>query len=69
MNEVETEICENCGDNIFLHKDGERLAKYENLKGTIQHSVIRCEINQIISKKFREIEVEIKQLKERVGLE
>ena len=67
MNDVTTETCV-CGKDVFTHKDGEHSSKYEDFAGKIPHTNLRCEVNQIVSKKFREIEVEVNQLKERMGL-
>ena len=68
LSEVSTENCI-CGIDVFIHKDGERLAKYEDFAGTIHHSKIRCEINQVVSKRLQRTQIEINMIKERLNLE
>lgn len=67
MNEVKIDVCV-CGMNIFSHKDGEQYNKYEDLAGNIQHSEIRCEVNQIVSKQLGQLQIQINQIKERLNL-
>ena len=67
MNEVTTKTCV-CGIDVFLHKDGKHTTKYEDLLGTIPHTKLRCEINQIISKHLGQLQIQINQIKERLNL-
>ena len=66
MNEVKTDVCI-CGIDVFFHNDGKSVQPYENLAGTIQHTKLRCEINQVVSKKIQQLQIQINQIKERVG--
>ena len=68
MNQIKTDYCKNCTSEIFLHSDGERIANYEDLLGTIPHTKLRCEINQIVSKRIQELRIEINQIKEKMNL-
>ena len=58
-----------CGIDIFVHNDGEHQGMYEDLLGTIQHTKLRCEINQIISRHLGQMQIQINQIKERLNLE
>jgi len=69
MKLIDSIDCEKCDAKIYLKRDGEHDSSYEDLKGTIPHTKLRCEVNQIVAKKFREIEVEINQLKQKLNLE
>ena len=68
MNEVLTKNCI-CGIDVFIHNDGEHQTKYEDFAGTIHHTKLRCEINQIISKHLGQLQIQINQIKERLNLE
>jgi len=68
MNENEIRTCVNCGLELFEFKEEERISNYENMKESIPHSRLRCEINQIISKRIQELRIEINQIKERMNL-
>ena len=68
MNEVTTKNCV-CGIDVFIHENGERIRSYEDLKGTIPHTKLRCEINQIVSKQLGQLQIQINQIKERLNLE
>ena len=54
---------------VFMHKDGEHLAKYEDFAGTISHTKLRCEINQIVVKHLGQLQIQINQIKERLDLQ
>ena len=69
MKQIDSIDCEKCDEKIYLKRDGEHESPYEDILGKVPHTKLRCEINQVVSKKFLEIEVEIKQLKERLNLE
>ena len=58
-----------CGIDVFFHKDGEHQGVYEDLLGTIQHTKLRCEINQIVSKHLGQLQIQINQIKERLNLD
>ena len=68
MNQIKMDYCKNCPSEIFFHLDGEHTAMYEDLSGTIPHTKLRCEINQIVSKRIQELRIEINQIKERLNL-
>jgi len=68
LNEVVTETCV-CGIDVFIHKDGEHEAEYEDLVGITQHTKLRCEINQIVSRHLGQLQIQINQIKERLNLE
>ena len=67
LNEVLTKNCV-CGIDVHIHNDGEHLAEYEGFAGTIHHTKLRCEINQIVSKHLGQLQIQINQIKERMGL-
>ena len=67
IKEVIPESCV-CGLEVFACKDGEHFTKYEDLAGTIQHTKLHCEMNQIVSKRIQELRIEINQIKERLNL-
>jgi len=67
MNEVTTKTCV-CGIDVFEFNDGEHSAKYEDLLGTIAHTKLRCEINQIVSKQLGQLQIQINQIKERLNM-
>ena len=64
MTELKVANCEECAKEIFLHKDGEQYNKFEDLAGIIQHTKLRCEINQIVSEKLQDLQIEINRIKE-----
>jgi len=66
MNEVRPNTCI-CGIDIFLHNDVEHVSPYEDLRGTIPHTKLRCEINQIVSTKLNRVEIELNKIKERLN--
>ncbi len=68
MRESEITNCEKCAKEIFLHKDGEHVSSCEDLRGTIPHTKLRCEINQVLETKLNHIETELNKIKERVNL-
>ena len=67
MSVIKTDVCI-CGIDVFFHKDGEHESPYEDLCGTIPHTKLRCEINQVISKQFGQLQIQINQIKERLNL-
>ena len=68
MNEVVIRKCV-CGVDVFVHKDGEHDESYEDLKEAIPHTKLRCEINQIISKRLGQSQIQINQIIERLNLD
>jgi len=68
MKESEMRNCKNCTKEIFLHKDGEHVSSYEDLRGTIPHTKLRCEINQVLETKLNHVEIELNKIKERLNL-
>ena len=64
MTELEVKNCEECAKEIFLHKDDDQYNKYEDLAGIIQHTKLRCEINQIVSERLQDLQIEINRIKE-----
>ena len=68
MNQIKTDYCKNCTSEIFFHSNGEHTAMYEDMLGTIPHTKLRCEINQIVSKRVQELRIEINKIKERMNL-
>lgn len=67
IKEVMPESCA-CGIDVFLHKDGEQYSKYEDLAGIIQHTKLRCEINQVLGTKLNRVETELNKIKEMLNL-
>ena len=61
--------CKNCSIEIFNFEDGETTNPYEDFTGTIPHTKLRCEINQIISDRISQLEIELRQIKEKLNLE
>ena len=59
MNQVVTENCV-CGIDVFIHKNGEHQAEYEDFTGTIPHTKLRCELNQIVSERTSQLEIELR---------
>lgn len=68
MKQIKTDYCKNCTSEIFFHSDSEHTAMYEDLSGTIPHTKLHCEINQIVSKRIQELRIEINQIKEGLNL-
>ncbi len=67
MNDVTTKNCV-CGLDIFIQNDGEHQAEYEDFRGTRQHTKLRCEINQIVSKQLGQLQTQVNQIKEKLNL-
>jgi len=67
MNEVTTKNCVHCGIDVFFHKDGEHELPYDDFKGSIPHTKLRCEINQIVSKQLGQLQIQINQIKQRLN--
>jgi len=64
MKESEITNCEKCAKEIFLQQDGEHVLSYEDLRGTTPHTKLRCEINQIVSERLQDLQIEINRIKE-----
>ena len=67
IKEVIPESCV-CGLEVFACKDGEHFTKYEDLASIIQHTKLRCEINQVLTTKLNRVETELNKIKERLNL-
>lgn len=68
MTESKITNCKKCAKEIFLHNDGEHVSSYEDLRGAIPHTKLRCEINQVVSKQLGQLQIQINQIKERLNL-
>ena len=68
MKNITIENCSQCGLELFEWKEGERVNNYENMKGTIPHTQMRCEIHQIVSKQLKEIQNDVRKIKEGINL-
>lgn len=68
MKGITVENCSQCGLELFAWKEGERVNNYENMKGTIPHTQMRCEIHQIVSKQLKEIQNDVRKIKEGINL-
>lgn len=72
MKNITIENCSQCGLELFEWKEGERVNNYEDMKGTIPHTQLRCEIHQIVllamSKQLKEIQNDVWKIKERINL-
>lgn len=68
MKELKVTNCKKCTKEIFLHKDGEHVLSYEDLRGTTPHTKLRCEINQVLETKLNPVKTELNKIKERLNL-
>jgi len=67
LTEISAMLC-SCGTDIFRIRDGEAVNDYEDLTGKVQHTKFDCEINKVVSKRIRKLEIEIEKIKGFVNL-
>ncbi len=64
MQEYEVKNCKGCNEEIFLTKIGEKFFQFEDLQCKQPHTKFRCEVNQIVSERLQELQIEINRIKE-----
>ena len=69
MLNIDIHNCKDCGIELFNFQDGENVQLYEDFAGTTPHTKLRCEINEIVSKRLQQTQIEINMIKERLNLE